>query len=599
METRVMRVSDYVIERLADEGVEKLFMVTGRGNLFLTDAVARQSRLKAICVHHEQSASYAAMAYSQVRDELGVCLVSTGCGSTNAITGLLCAWQDNVPCVFISGQNKLNETIRHSGIRVRTFGQQECDIISVVSSISKYSVMITDPQTIRFELEKAMSIARSGRPGPVWLDIPLDIQNMRVNSDLLAPWHEEVNRISPTAEDLRFVVDRLVEAKRPMVIAGGGVRSAGGVSAFRSLIESLQIPVALSPAAADLYGAAEPLSMGVMGTLGGCRRANFSVQNADFFLIVGCRMSATMVGEEPGKFAREASVVIVDVDPIEHTKRTVGASHFIHSDAAEFLGCLSSCNVQPQSCWEEWRATCRRWKDVFPLCEDQYRGTEKIDLHDFSDCLGAELGSEDVVVTDSGLAELIVPAVVPFRWGQRCIHPAAQGAMGYAVPAAVGASLATGRRVVVVVGDGSIMMNLQELQTIAAHRLDVVIFVVNNNVYSVIRTRQIELFRSRTIGTDPANGVSCPEFARVAECFGFAYARIDRGRGVQEQVREVLSRRGPLLCEVIAVEDQVYLHSSFTHNSQRKVVRRPIEDQSPFLPREIFEREMIVRPIDQ
>jgi len=597
-EERLVRVADYIIDRLYAEGAEHVFLVTGRGILFLSDAVARHKKMENICVHHEQAASFASMAYAQCNEKIGACLVSTGCASTNAITGLLCAWQDNIPCVFISGQNKLAETSRYTGIPIRTFGQQEADIISVVESLTKYATMITDAKKIGYEIDKAFHLAHSERKGPVWIDVPIDIQNMRVDPEELERFTpQEIIKFKPSDTDLKFVAEALKTAERPALLIGSGLRSANSIPELEKFLEKIPIPLTFASSAVDVYGANNPLSIGAVGSSGATRAANFTVQNSDLLLVIGCRLSTMTTGEDYEKFARAARVIVIDIDETEHKKNTIQIDRLILSDARNFLMALIEEEIKATD--ENWVKKCLHWKQVFPKCEEKYRSTEKVDLYYLGNCLTAALPDDAVVLTDAGLEELIIPSSVSFRKGQRCLHPASQGCMGYALPAAIGAHCAHRKNIIAIIGDGSIMMNLQELQTISYNKFPIKILVINNNVYSVIRRRQVDLFRTRTIGTDPENGISCPNFHEVADCFNIPYHKIDDSSNLQSDLQQILNREGPLLCEIIAVEDQEYLTNSYTHNEAGRVVRRPIEDQAPFMERELFLSEMIIEPIDQ
>ncbi|WP_035235448.1 thiamine pyrophosphate-binding protein [Desulfobacter vibrioformis] len=597
----MMRVADYMIERLYALGVKHLFLVTGRGILFLSDAAARHKELKSICVHHEQAASFAAMAYTQCNETIGACLVSTGCAATNALTGLLCAWQDDVPCVFVSGQNKLAQTTRFSGIPLRTFGQQEADIISLVSPITKYAVMITDPGKIGYEMDKAFFMAQSGRNGPVWIDVPLDIQNMRVAPEKLERFVPDthVSCFNPQGSDIEYAIDCFENAQRPVLLIGSGVRSSSGALAqLEAFVEMFPVPVTFTASAADVYGEANKLSMGAVGSIGGTRAGNMALQNADLLIALGSRLSPITTGETYSKFARKALIIAVDIDNVEHSKNTVKIDRLIVSDAGCFLKALGNRGIRPAD--PGWIDKCLHWKQVFPKCEEKYKQSEKVDLHYLAACLSRLLPEKGVLITDAGLEELIIPSTVSFGKSQRCIHPASQGAMGYALPAAIGVYYAHGTDIIAVIGDGSIMMNLQELQTIKYNKIPVKILVVNNNVYSVIRTRQQELFRTRTIGTDPGNGVSCPDFENVARCFDIPYLKIGSSSELFGSLEHIIKTvQGPLLCEIIARPDQEYLHSAYAHNKDRKIVSRPLEDQAPFMDRELFLSEMVIDPIDQ
>lgn len=593
----MVRVADYIIARLYDEGAKHVFMVTGRGILYLSDAVARHKEVKSISVHHEQAGAFAAVAYAQCNDKIGVCLVSTGCAGTNAITGLLCAWQDAIPCVFLSGQNKLQETSRYSGIPLRTFGQQEADIIGIVEPLTKYASMITDPKQIAYELDKALYLAKTGRKGPVWIDVPLDVQNMRIEPDELKRFEPvEDSVFTPLPEDIEYVVKAFQSAERPVLLLGSGVRSADAISELEKFVETYKTPVAYANSATDIYGAKNQLSMGTAGSIGGTRAGNFAVQNSDFLLVLGCRLSPVTTGPDYENFARAAKVIVVDIDRVEHSKNTIKIDRLIISDVKKILIALMEKSVRIAS--NEWQKKCLHWKQVFPLCEDIYKLTEKVDLYYLAECLSETLSDGAVLLSDAGLEELIIPSTVCFRKGQRCIHPVSQGSMGFALPGAVGAYFACGRQTVAVIGDGSIMMNLQELQTIRYHNIPIKIIVVNNNCYAVIRKRQVDLFRTRTIGTDPDNGVGCPSFQKVAECFDIPYILIDNSADLRSKIASVISTDGPLLCEVMGVENQDYIRSSYAHNSKRRIVQRPIEDQAPFMERGLFLSEMIIEPLD-
>lgn len=593
-----MRVADYIINKLYQEQVEHIFMVTGRGALFLTDAVAAHKKIKAISVHHEQSAAYAAVAYSNYSENLGACLVSTGCASTNAITGVLNAWQDGIPCIFISGQNKLNETSRYTGIPLRTYGQQEADIIEMVSSITKYSVMITDPKKAVYEIEKAFYFAKEGRKGPVWIDIPLDVQNMRIEP-------EELEHFSPptlpakkiSKEEIEYLIHQLNTAQRPSILIGSGIRSADAIDDFRQFVKKYNIPVTYSSSATDTYGIGNDMSFGSVGIMGCTRSGNFTVQNSDFVLVLGSRLSSMTTGEAC-KFARDAKIVVVDIDAIEHSKNSVNIDKLIISDLKEFF--LSFTNQKIKEINLKWIEQCNHWKKTFPICEDRYKKSEKIDLYYLTEALSKVLPDNSSFHTDSGLVEVILPNNVIFNSTQRSIHPASQGSMGSALPGIIGAYYVNQNNpVICVTGDGSIMMNLQELETISFNKIPAKIFVINNNAYAVIRKRQQEMFRMRTIGTDPSDGVSCPDFKKVANTFNFTYIKIETTSNLEQKLEQVILTKGPVLCEIMGLEDQNYISNGHAKNSKGHIVARPIEDQSPYLEREVFLKEMIIDPIDQ
>ena len=597
------RVADYIIQKLHEKEINHIFLVTGRGILFLSDAVARENEFEGISTYHEQGASYAAMAYAQARDDFGACLVSTGCAATNAVTAALCAWQDNIPVVFISGQHMLEETTRYTGIPLRTFGSQEADIVEIVKPITKYAVMITDPKQIAVELEKAFHLAVTGRKGPVWIDVPLDVQNMRIDPQTLVHFYPAEKEESVVLEsDVREVLAELNSAKRPLILIGGGVRSAGAQQQIAQFVELTEIPLVFTPSAADVYGTTNDLSIGAIGSIGGSRSGNFAIQNADYILAIGTKLCSQATGTDYKTFARSSKITIVDIDPVEHTKPAARIDKVIIADAKEFLNIVLSKANELNPALEAWKDKCCHWKDQFHISNEAFiqEQAEKnvIDIYSFSHCLSKRLGTEAVVITDAGFEELIVPSTISYGKNQRCLFPAAQGAMGYAIPAILGAHFAGKKDIVTIVGDGSIMMNLQELQAISFHEIPAKIFVMNNDMYAVIRKRQRDLFRSRTIGNDPTDGVAQPNFEKLANSFNINYVKIEDLMDLEKKLDTVLKLSGPVICEVMCIAEQKFLHKSYAINEKRRLVSRPLEDLSPFMEREELKQEMMIPPID-
>lgn len=595
----MVRIADLVIQRLVDAGIKHIFLVTGRGILYLTDAVAKNEYMNGVSTYHEQGASYAAMAYAAITGGMSACLVSTGCAATNAVTAALCAYQDNLPVIFISGQHMLNETTRYTQMPIRTFGSQEADIISVVKPVTKYAVMLAEPRKTIYEIDKAMYIADEGRKGPVWIDIPLDIQNARVNEEDLVLYHHKECDCAIDPEDITYVINGLGEAERPLLFAGGGIRSADGVDELKHFVEKNAIPIVFSSSAVDTYGASHELSIGAVGSLGGSRAGNFAVQNSDYILAIGTRLCSQTVGDFR-QFARAARIVAVDIDDNEHKKNGVRIERVINADAKKFLRLLNLNKLSGQH--QAWVRKCMHWKEIFAVHNEEFvkefQLQDKIDLYNFADTLSEKLGDDAVVITDAGFEELIIPSSIRYREGQRCLFPAAQGAMGYAIPAILGAYFAGRGKIVAVVGDGSFMMNVQELQLVTFYRIPVKIFVINNNMYAVIRKRQHDLFRNRTIGNDPTDGLPSPDFKKIADSFGLKYAEINSISELAGCLDKVLAEPEPIICEVHCAEDQKYLHTSFAFNEKKKLVKRPIEDISPFIDRKVFEDEMLVEPVN-
>lgn len=590
----MIRVADYVMNFLSEKGIENVFVITGRGILFLTDALAKNEKLKSLSMHNEQAISYAAYAYSKARKNYGAALVSTGCASTNCVTGVLNAWQDHVPVVFISGNNPTSENTRYTKLPIRTYGSQEADIIPIMQPITKYSVMITEPEKIAFELEKAFYFADEGIKGPVWIDIPLDVQDKRIEEEVLehfmVPEKKEL-RISDS--DINFIQKSFLESERPLCLIGGGLAASGAKDALKTFVENNNIPVIYAPSAVDAYPSSQKYSIGCMSSLGGSREANFAVQNCDLLLILGCRMPSMVTGGEYDKFAHTAKKILVDIDENESKKGNIEYDKIVKADVKDILCKLNEVEIKKAS--NEWLEKCIHWKNTISLAKANYEESASVDLYNLAGKLSDTLKEQSILISDAGFEELIIPSNVMLKASQSCIHPFMQGTMGFALPAVVGASIAVNneRLVVAVIGDGSMMMNLQELQTISYNKLPVKIIVVNNNVYAVIRKRQKDLFRTRIIGTDPSNGVNTPEWRKVADCFNLGYMRIENNGELTAKLEELFQMNGPVLCEVMAVAEQPYLHTSIARNERGGFERRPMEDQAPFMDREVFSKEMI------
>ena len=467
------RVADYVINRLVEEGVKTVFLITGRGILYLSDAIAKNEELQSVSVHHEQAAAFAANAYSQYSENLGACIISTGCASTNAITGVLNAWQDGIPVVYISGQNKLRETVGYTGKTVRTYGQQEANVIPLVKPITKYASFVMDPQNIGVEMDKAIYYAKEGFNGPVWLDIPVDVQNMRVEETELDRWSPDVRTKSQErrGKEIDDVTAMIEKAERPVFLIGNGVRAAHAVEDFEELVRKTRIPVVFSNSAVDIYGTANELGIGTVGVLGNNRCANFAIQNSDLVISIGCRLSTITTGSEYEKFARAAKMVVVDIRKEEQDKNTIKIDKLIIDDAKSFIQELLGKELKQTN--EAWTDKCKHWKLIFPKCEDIYKHSDKVDIYNLCEVLSRHLEDNAVVLSDAGIEELLVPSTIDFKKGQRMLHPASQGCMGVALPAAMGAYFACGHPVTTINGDGSIMMNLQELQTIAYNKMPI------------------------------------------------------------------------------------------------------------------------------
>lgn len=596
-----VRVADYVAAFVSERlGVDTVFLVSGGGMMFLSDGLAMNGAIKVVCNHHEQASAMAAVGYAKLRQDYGCAYLTTGCGGTNAVTGLLNAWQDNAPCFFISGQVKLKETSRAAPVRLRQFGVQEADIISVVEPLSKYAVMVTDPADVAYHLEKAAFLARTGRPGPVWIDIPMDIQGAMVeDADLRHFRPEELDPVpAVTPADFQRVLDALAKAQRPMVIAGQGIRLAGAIEPFRAFIEKHNIPYAASRLGIDLLPSDHPLFVGRIGTKGD-RAGNFAVQNADFILVLGSRLSVSSTGHQYETFGREADVIVLDIDPEEHRKSTVSIDHFIHGDVKDFLTRLPESAVCAPAAWSE---KCRHWKNKWPVCLPEYADDSGgINLYWFTDRLAALAPDNAVVISDAGSAFYVVSQGFMFTAGQRYVTSGGQAEMGYTLPAAIGTAAAAPDRVTLAVtGDGSLQMNIQELQTLAHYQLPVKLFVWNNNGYLSIRATQRKFFDGRFIGTDPASGVSFPNLEKLCEAYGLKYLRAAVNAELDGVISESIAYDGPVVVEVMCIADQeIVPAASSLRREDGTMVSKPLEDMYPFLSRAEFLEEMIVTPLDE
>ena len=598
-----MRVCDLIAEYVYDSGINDVFMISGGGLMFLSDGLACHPKLRTVCCHHEQAAAMAATAYSKYKG-MGCAYVTTGCGGTNTMTGVLNAWQDNVPCIFISGQCKRSETLDYINLPIRQVGVQEADIVTLVSSITKYAVMVKKKEDILYHLEKAFYLAKNGRPGPVWLDIPLDIQSAEIEKGSLRhfePSELKPIKMEPADMEIRGLVEELQAAERPVIIAGHGVRLAGATDEFMELVHRHNIPVVFSRLGTDVMPTMDDLNIGRIGNKG-TRAANFAVQNADLVVALGSRLSVSSTGQEYAYFAREAKVIAIDIDPYEHLKNTVHIEQVIQADAKKVIQKLLESDWEKD--YSSWAAHCLGWKKKYPVClksyyEDDSKG---INMYLFVEELSKYLKEDSVLVTDAGSA-VYVPAqgIWTYDKRQRYITSGAQAEMGFTLPAAVGCSVARGNgEVLGITGDGSFQMNIQELQTLVHNHLPVKLFVWNNDGYLSIRATQRKYFDGRFIGTDSTSGVSFPDLEKIAMAYGIDFFRIDKISDIGVQLPKIMEAEGPALCEVKILRDQEVIPSvSSKKLAGGRLVSSPIEDMYPFLPRDEFRENMIVAPVSE
>ena len=603
-----MRLADYVMSFIAQQGVKHVFLVTGGGAMHLNDALARCPDLTFICNHHEQASAIAAENYSKATNNLGVALVTTGPGGTNAITGLAGAWLDSTPCLFVSGQVKRADRMygpdgAHLGVRQR--GSQEVDIVSVVKPIVKYAWTIVDPQSIRYHLEKGTYLARSGRPGPVWIDIPVDVQAAPIDPTSLRKFDPaEVGLSSQTNwhTQLEEVIQRLNHSERPFIFAGNGVRVSGAAEIFEKLVRKLDVPVGLTWMAMDLLNDDDELFVGRPGTVAS-RGANFALQNADFVLAIGVRLDPPLMGWDPRQFARGAYKAVVDIDPAELKKLDGLVDNAICADAKDFAEAMlvrdSALVRRDRTCWIQ---RCQNWKARYPIVLPEHRAPGLVSVYHLAEVIGEEVDPDDRIVSgSSGSAIEVFLLAYRARKGRRVFHTAGLGAMGFGIPASIGVCLGSGgKKTICVDGDGGFQLNIQELATIVHLNLPIKFFVLNNDGYASIRATQANYFGGPNIGCDSSTGISVPDYRKVASAFGLQTALIEDQSDLRSAVRRVLQTRGPVVCDVRVLPNEI--RSPRVTSTQRpdgSFVSKPLEDLWPLLDRNEFAENMIVEPVHE
>lgn len=610
-----VKVSDYIAEFLVKNDISHVFTVTGGGAMHLNDSLGHKEGLKCIYNHHEQACAIAAESYARVNNKIAAVCVTTGPGGTNAMTGVVGGYLDSIPMLIISGQVRYDTTARSTGLNLRAMGDQEFDICKAVQSMTKYAEMVVDPMRIRYCLEKALFLAKSGRPGPCWLDIPLNVQGAYVETDELEGYTakamiDDLDDIPDlvTSQVIKEVIGKIKAAKRPVIYAGNGIRIARAHDTFMRVVNRLNIPVVTAWNSIDAIYTEHPLYVGRGGIMGD-RAGNFAVQNSDLVISIGCRLSIRQVGYNWKTWAREAYIIMVDVDKEELKKPTLHIDMPIWADAKDFLeeleGYLDKENVYELFQNEYWLATCSDWKKNYPVVLPKHK--ENIDglanVYYFIDKLSRNLKNEQITVVGNGSACVVGSHGYYIKPGQRFIINSAIASMGYDLPAAIGATFARNdnQDVICVTGDGSIQMNLQELQTIIHHRLPIKIFVINNGGYHSIRQTQTNLFNSNFVGIGEESGdLSFPNMDKLAYAYGYPYFKLTENEDIDFWVEKILAQEGPAICEVFVSPKQNFEPKSATKKMpDGKLVSPPLEDLAPFLPRDEFEANMIIDMIGE
>ncbi len=601
------RLADYVADFLAARGVTDVFSVVGGGAMHLNDALGHHDALRVTYNHHEQACAIAAEAYARLENKIAAVCVTTGPGGTNALTGVLGGWLDSIPMFVISGQVRYDTTARHAlqftEEPLRAMGDQEYDIVKSVEHMTKYATMIEDPRDIRYALEKGWHLATTGRPGPAWIDIPVNFQGSFIETEELREYDpaEDDAKLPPeVSEDvIGIVLEKIRKAKRPVFHAGYGIRLSGSYNAFRCVLEKLNIPVVTYWNAVDLIEDEHPLYTGRAGNMGD-RPGNWAIQNADLILAVGTRISIRQVGYNWKTWAREAEVIMVDIDKAELKKPTLHVEMPIWADARDFLTKLDAATENTVYCGETWISTCQRWKREYPAVQPRQWEENGVsaNVYAFVRYLSSRLPDNSLTAVSNGACCVVGNQAYVIQKGSRMANNSAVASMGYGLPAAIGTCIGGGRRTTICLeGDGSIMMNLQELQTILTNRLPVKVFLINNNGYHSIRLTQKNLFGHHTkVGIGEESGdLSFPKFELVAKAFGYPYYSAASNAEMKQVVDQVLTIEGPVFCEIFTDTQQVWEPKSSTKRlPDGSLVSPPLEDLAPFLPREELARQMFI-----
>ena len=623
-----VKLSNYVAQFLVDHGIDTVFTVTGGGAMHLNDGFGKQKGLHCVYQHHEQACAIAGEAYARIHNKIGAVCVTTGPGGTNAITGVVGGWLDSIPMLVISGQVRYDTTARSTGLGIRAMGDQEFDICKAVESMTKYCEMVIDPLKIRYCLEKALFLALNGRQGPCWLDIPVNIQGSYIDTDELVGfdpkkefkengrrWQEEAVPAKPSEETIEAILEKVKAAKRPVINAGSAIRYSGGFQDFEELVNRLNIPVVTGWNSIDVIPDEDERYTGRAGIMGD-RAGNFAIQNSDLVLSLGSRLSIRQVGYNFKTWAREAYTIVVDVDPEELKKPTIHVSMPVCADVKDVMQMMNqklseqgygedrskmfvNTDAETVEAREAWLSICQNWKEKYPVVQPKHYESQKYaNVYAFVKTLSDALPENYITVVGNGSACVVGSHAYTIKKGQRFIINSAIASMGYDLPAAIGACVAnkryckeTGEKeqdIICVTGDGSIQMNLQELQTIIHHQYPIKIFLINNGGYHSIRQTQNNYFGKPLIGIGKDSGdLSFPDMAKLAPAYGFPFIRIDSNDALGEGIEKALSINGPVICEVMVDMDQKFEPKAASKPMpDGSMVSAPLEDLAPFLPEE-------------
>lgn len=604
------KVSDYIAEYIAQWGIQDVFTVTGGGAMHMNDAFGHHPKLHCTYQHHEQACAMAAEAYARLGNKMAAVCVTTGPGATNAVTGVLGGWMDSIPMIVFSGQARYATTVEASGLPLRSMGVQECNIVPVVKPLTKYAHMVIRPEEIRYHLEKALYLAVNGRPGPVWLDIPLDVQGAVVETDELPSYDPSENPEQKPAEISQEIIDQILDkiqnSSRPVLSPGNGVRLAGASEEFHQLAELLGVPVVTGMSSVDAMEYDHPLFVGRSGGTG-TRPGNFALQNSDVLLSIGNRQGFAQTGFQFQDWARESYTILNDIDGNELKKPSLHVSLLVCGDAGELIRKLilsarirGASEEKPLFQGKAWREQCLLWKEKYPVVTEKHYETAEegcTNIYAFYEELSKAMKEDQNLMVSVGTSRVAGSQTFKVKKGQRFITNPNTASMGFCLPGAIGVCIASGKKpVVCVTGEGSLQMNIQELQTIIHNRLPVKLFVINNQGYHSIRQTQQTYFGEPLVGVGEESGdLSFPDLSRLAPAYGFPYDCIRSSEELEEKINKTLETEGAVICEVFVTKYQkTEPKTSSKKLPDGRMVSAPLEDMYPFLSREELEENMYI-----
>jgi acetolactate synthase I/II/III large subunit len=584
-----IKAADYIANLLSVHGITNVFTVVGGGAMHLNNAFGQHKKLRCIYNHHEQASAIAAESFAKIENKLAVACVTTGPGGTNAITGVLCAYLDNVPLLVISGQVRYATTVESSGLNLRQFGEQEYNIVESVKPMTKYAVMVKNPLDIKYNIERAIYEATTGRKGPCWIDVPLDVQAAIIEESNLRSFKPE-KKSSYDIKNSRHILNRIKKANRPVIIAGSAIRQTGCLDEFYTLAGKLNIPIVCPTAISDYFHFSHPLYFGNFGVFGG-RAGNFIIQNSDLIISFGARMSFKQTGFNYKSFAPGAEKIIVDIDSEELKKDTIKIDFPIQADVADVIQSLNKLILKKLPRKTKWMQYCAMMKKDFGRLQKRQTLSKRVNPYFFASRLQEKLSKNAIIVLGNSCACASVSQYGISKKGQRLYTNVNCGTMGYDIPAAIGAAVASKKPIICITGDGSFQMNIQELQTIVHNKLPVKFIIFNNNSYQAIAQTHQNYFNGILTGCTPETGVSFPSFKKISDAYGIPYKKIKSHDNVDSVIDWLLSLDGFCLCEVIQDTEQPIEPRIVSKKlSDGTMVSPPIDDLAPFLSEDNYKK---------